>query len=945
MGLSESTEQKESIDVHPAILNEDTSETDKYAPDVLEPQTHFSLFELKLLKYAFDKKVDSEERAFFDVEDIRHETSSGKFLLNSLFSAMDNHGDGVIDFGDYAKTCSITMRGTIDEKLKFSFKFFDNDKDGFIKKEDLQVLLKHLLEVDEITKEEYNSRLQLLDKFFLENEKMSFEEYSKTREPILLEGLGVFKFYFGGLLNAVEEISKNESKFYNIEGFLGRKNESIFEYLEGEWPQSYFVIRGGLLYEYKKKGDEKPIQIIPIVSLKIGIIEHDYLKHVPYVFKIEVPEANNIYLQASNEKEMKKWMTSTLIQTLEFLGGNRYNAFAPIRRNVNCYWYVNGKPWFQRLADVLEQAQESIFLTCWFISPQVYLRRNVPPRLEDRFDMILKKRAEAGVKIYMIFWNETKLAQPGLNSEYAKNYFTSLHPNFHIMRHPVALPIVWAHHQKLIVVDQEYAFHGGLDVCWGRWDDENHEVKDECHTCMTWPGKDYFNPTLLGTEDVEHPFRDNIDRTKVPRMPWHDAQVELTGWGARDVSDNFIERWNLSREDMINSEFNMINRQKLEKELPIIEKKTTPPSNRIWNACPKIRHNNVKLKNVPKGDSNTLLHESIEDDYNTCSVQTVRSLSRWSGTHFQESSIYTAYMDAIRKAEHYIFLENQYFISNTAGFGVQNRVAEAILDKVRWAIKNKKNFKVYLLLPITPDGDYKKSCTVRYIMYWLFMTLSRGGLSILETLQKEFPSVNISDYIVVYGMRKYDKIGENYVAEQVYTHSKLMIVDDRVAIIGSANINDRSFLGDRDSELATVVEDEAKIKIKMDGKDYMASRFAFTLRMFIMNEMMGYNVDDMETLQDPVSKEVYYDILMKTAINNEAIYRQVFPYIPSDNIKCYADIRDKIDQWEVDEKHLEKLKEVKGLIVSYPLGLLRDESLYPTFKDVGSRYLKNSVYQ
>jgi phospholipase D1/2 len=37
------------------------------------------------------------------------------------------------------------------------------------------------------------------------------------------------------------------------------------------------------------------------------------------------------------------------------------------------------------------------------------------------------------------------------------------------------------------------------------------------------------------------------------------------------------------------------------------------------------------------------------------------------------------------------------------------------------------------------------------------------------------------------------------VTEILYIHSKLMIVDDKKMIIGSANINDRSLLGDRDS--------------------------------------------------------------------------------------------------------------------------------------------------
>lgn len=36
---------------------------------------------------------------------------------------------------------------------------------------------------------------------------------------------------------------------------------------------------------------------------------------------------------------------------------------------------------------------------------------------------------------------------------------------------------------------------------------------------------------------------------------------------------------------------------------------------------------------------------------------------------------------------------------------------------------------------------------------------------------------------------------------QIYVHSKVMIVDDRISVIGSSNINDRSLLGSRDSEV------------------------------------------------------------------------------------------------------------------------------------------------
>ena len=49
-------------------------------------------------------------------------------------------------------------------------------------------------------------------------------------------------------------------------------------------------------------------------------------------------------------------------------------------------------------------------------------------------------------------------------------------------------------------------------------------------------------------------------------------------------------------------------------------------------------------------------------------------------------------------------------------------------------------------------------------------------------------------------------------------------------IPGSANINDRSMLGLRDSELAVLVEDEERVPSIMDGKEYQAGPLALALR-------------------------------------------------------------------------------------------------------------------
>lgn len=60
--------------------------------------------------------------------------------------------------------------------------------------------------------------------------------------------------------------------------------------------------------------------------------------------------------------------------------------------------------------------------------------------------------------------------------------------------------------------------------------------------------------------------------------------------------------------------------------------------------------------------------------------------------------------------------------------------------------------------------------------------------------------LNIDDYIFFFGLRGHATLKDNKpLTEIVYVHSKLMIVDDKRAIIGSANINDRSLCGNRDS--------------------------------------------------------------------------------------------------------------------------------------------------
>lgn len=52
--------------------------------------------------------------------------------------------------------------------------------------------------------------------------------------------------------------------------------------------------------------------------------------------------------------------------------------------------------------------------------------------------------------------------------------------------------------------------------------------------------------------------------------------------------------------------------------------------------------------------------------------------------------------------------------------------------------------------------------------------------------------------------------------------------------------------GDRDSELASVIRDTDMIDSVMAGKPYKVGRFAHTLRIRLMREHLGCDVDEME---------------------------------------------------------------------------------------------------
>ena len=107
--------------------------------------------------------------------------------------------------------------------------------------------------------------------------------------------------------------------------------------------------------------------------------------------------------------------------------------------------------------------------------------------------------------------------------------------------------LYWAHHEKLCLIDGHLAFMGGLDMCYGRWDSNNHPIAD-AHPGnlddIVFPGQDFNNARIMDFNDVVHWQNNKLDRRESSRMGWSDISISLHGPIVHDLRKHFVDRWN-----------------------------------------------------------------------------------------------------------------------------------------------------------------------------------------------------------------------------------------------------------------------------------------------------------------------------------------------------------------------------------------------------------------
>ena len=139
--------------------------------------------------------------------------------------------------------------------------------------------------------------------------------------------------------------------------------------------------------------------------------------------------------------------------------------------------------YYKALHSAIVKAKHSIFIVGWDIDSRIRLLRGedeeqseAPSRISD----LLKWKAEQNpdMKIYLLRW-DSSLAFFAQREMWAKEAWDEKTPDNVKTELDDTIPMGGSQHQKIVLVDDELVFSGGMDVSTNRWDTRDHPVVSE----------------------------------------------------------------------------------------------------------------------------------------------------------------------------------------------------------------------------------------------------------------------------------------------------------------------------------------------------------------------------------------------------------------------------------------------------------------------------------
>ena len=328
------------------------------------------------------------------------------------------------------------------------------------------------------------------------------------------------------------------------------------------------------------------------------------------------------------------------------------------------------------------------------------------------------------------------------------------------------------------------AFVGGIDLTDGRYDNPEFHLFKTLFTCHA--GDFYQNCTPGATAESG------------PREPWQDIHALVVGPSAVDIHDNFADRWWQQNPDEREALYGL-NEDEFALDTPA---------------------------DVPEemgGSWHLQLFRSITSDSAVMSQERLNYLNKKYGRPL-EDSIMKQYVNIIRNAKSFVYIENQYFLGSAFAWLADQEILShhtipiEIVEKIIRMMEEGNPFHVYITIPMYPEGD-PTSTPSQEIIRWQYRTMQMMYKRLYRAIIRLGLDSHPTDYLSFYCLGKREdpsevpddlvppapgtaaEIVRETLRHPIYVHSKLMVADDEYIIVGSANINQRSMGGNRDTEI------------------------------------------------------------------------------------------------------------------------------------------------
>ena len=401
-----------------------------------------------------------------------------------------------------------------------------------------------------------------------------------------------------------------------------------------------------------------------------------------------------------------------------------------VDRASRFYCIQDAADYFRLVRQALLNARKSVFSLGWDITAHIDLDPGVaapdaPTRLDKLLAFVARRRPQ--LRCYMLTWDY------GALYTLERDPLTRWRLGWRMPRgvrlgfddhHPLGA----SHHQKVVVIDDQLAFCGGIDLTGHRWDTSAHRPEEPART------------TPLG----------------VAYGPYHEVQAMVAGPVAASLGVLARDRWRVLGED----------------RMPSID--TSIDIEDLWpsDITPDLTDVDVAIaRTMPEDESRPAIRE--------CEA---------------------LFVDSIAQAKQTIYIESQYFTND--------KLAGALAQRLR----EPDGPEIIVISPKECHGWLEKS-TMGTFRDSAFRQLIAADEH--KRLRLVYPTASRSRDV------------------PTFVHSKVMIVDDVLARIGSANLSHRSMGMDTECDLAVDA-----------GGDLRARAGIRHVRDRLLAEHLGVSVDD-----------------------------------------------------------------------------------------------------